>query len=70
MLYFEIRNATTNAFMSVAQNKRDIDFYDFKVSLYILFRIDDTETIGFQNQGQTQRKVDRACGVNTDVSEK
>ena len=41
MLYHEIKSTCTNAFMAVAENKRDIDFYAFKASLYIIFRIDD-----------------------------
>lgn len=29
--------------MAVAENKRDIDFFAFKASLYIVFRIEDHE---------------------------
>ena len=43
MLPQDIKTTCTNAFMAVAENKRDIDFYGFKASLYIVFRIDDGE---------------------------
>ena len=43
MLPQDIKTNCTNAFMAVAENRREIDFYAFKASLYIVFRIDDNE---------------------------
>jgi hypothetical protein len=45
MLPHDIKTTCTNAFMTVAENKRDIDFYAFKASFYIVFRIDDSEAM-------------------------
>ena len=45
MLPNDIKNTCTNAFMTVAENRRDIDFFAFKASLYIVFRIEDNENL-------------------------
>lgn len=49
MLPNNIKNTCTNAFMTVAENKRDIDFFAFKASLYIIFRIEENENLMIQD---------------------
>lgn len=59
MLPHEIKTRCTNAFKSVAENKRDIDFYTFKASLYIVFQIEDPVAPLKSDEADTQAENSR-----------
>lgn len=57
----DIKNTCTSAFKAVAENKRDIDFYMFKASLYIIFRIEDSEP---GQRGADEPRQERTVQLN------
>lgn len=60
MLQHEIKDTCASAFKTVADNKRDIDFYMFKASLYIVFKIEDTAS----QRGEDEAQKEKASRIN------